>query len=334
VALLRHPLAHLDRLVLRVVVAAALRHTVVNRSVGRHLTVPQASPGASTVLLVGGSDRRRDLTGRMAGLHADVVGGRADAIVLVGVIPALGRVRVLSVPRNVRVEVPVIGSQKLGWALDYGGASLLTGLVAGLTGLPVHHYVELDFQGFTWLVDAVGGASVTMPAPRRDSRVALAIPAGEQRLDGWSALALARSRHPEPQPSEHPDPVPPGQGPDLARTERQQQVIAGMVAQGRRGLTARTARMLLSSGARHLTVDDQLTSEHLVQLATILRHSELHFTTLPVRSAVPVHRLRSPFPPHQASGAPYLDLDEPAAGEILRRFRTELQTAGSHDGVG
>lgn len=65
-------------------------------------------------------------------------------------------------------------------------------------GIPTDHPVTVDLAGFASVVDAVGGLDVDVPAPVRDEQAGLLVTrAGSQHVDGATALALVRSRHPE-----------------------------------------------------------------------------------------------------------------------------------------
>jgi LCP family protein required for cell wall assembly len=318
----------LKRKAIHAAAGLALSRATVNVSVARHLhAAPSATDGALVVLIVG-SDGRRALTGRVAVLADDVAGARADAIVLAVVVPAAHEVTVLSIPRDLIVDMPVIGPQKLGWALDYGGASLITQLASLLTGLHIHHYVEMDFQGFAGLIDAAGGIRVTLPTPAHDSRTGLALRAGHQRITGQSALALARSRHNDKRISGNVVRFPLS---DQARMQRQQLVIAGLMARVRRGVRPSVARWLVSEAAQHVTIDDRLTAARLVRVASAIRAGAVHSASLPVRWQQASDTLRSPFPPHQASGSAYLELDEPAASTTLRNLRAKVDPESCGD---
>jgi hypothetical protein len=111
--------------------------------------------------------------------------------------------------------------------------------------------------------------------------------------------------------------------------QRQHLVIAGLMARLRRGIRPSVVRWLLSKAPRHVTTDDRLTPARLVQLASAIRDGAAHSTNLPVLSRQPWDALRSPFPPHQASGSVYLELDEPSASTMLRELRAKVDPEGS-----
>jgi LCP family protein required for cell wall assembly len=124
------------------------------------------------------------------GTTRDVPGSRADVVLVVHVTDA-GPTRVISVPRDVVVDA---GRLALTW-LD-GPQATLDGLCS--LGIPSDHLVTIDLAGFAALVDAAGGLDVDVPSPVRDPVASLELrAAGPQHVDGATALAMVRSRHPQ-----------------------------------------------------------------------------------------------------------------------------------------
>ena len=128
---------------------------------------------------------------------------RSDTILVARIDPQTEKVSLLSIPRDTRVKVPGHGMDKITHANAYGGPALAIKTVKGFTGLPIHHYMELDFEGFVNLVDIVGGVTVTLDRPINDKKGASSsggvsnvtyIPAGKQKLNGQQALTFVRSR--------------------------------------------------------------------------------------------------------------------------------------------
>ena len=93
-------------------------------------------------------------------------GQRADVIMLVTL--EYGQVRILSLPRDLKVEVAGHGVQKVNAAYAFGGAPLMVSTVADFTGIEINHYVEMDFFGFASIVDELGGVEINFPYPARD----------------------------------------------------------------------------------------------------------------------------------------------------------------------
>ncbi|MCS6888117.1 MAG: LCP family protein [Chloroflexus sp.] len=135
---------------------------------------------------------------------------RSDAIMLVRIEPSARRVALLSLPRDLIVEIPGYGYGRINSATVYGemnpaigGAEMARRTVANLLGLRIDHIVWVDFTGFTAAVDAIGGIEVELaqaiydPAyPTMDYGITTVyFPAGKQWLDGAQALILSRTRH-------------------------------------------------------------------------------------------------------------------------------------------
>ena len=126
-------------------------------------------------------------------------------------------------------------------------------------GLPIHHYVEIDFSGFKSLVDSLGGVQICVNYATRDVSTGLNITEGGCHiLDGVQALAYARSRHYEEYREDeewHEDPAS-----DLGRTKRQQQFVnlALQTALDRIKVDPFSAGRLATAIGSSLRVDDEL----------------------------------------------------------------------------
>ena len=90
--------------------------------------------------------------------------GRADTIMLVRSDPDENRLARLSIPRDLRVEIPGRGADKINAAYAYGGPALTVDTVEAVTGLEVNHVVVVDFSGFADVIDAMGGVTVDVPS--------------------------------------------------------------------------------------------------------------------------------------------------------------------------
>ena len=167
--------------------------TLDNEVVSELDPVPEPEEGASlppVTFLVMGSDSRADLPEDF-GVTDKVAGRRADVIMIVTLDG--GQARVLSLPRDLKVEIEGYGTDKLNAAYAYGGPALMVSTVSEVTGVDIHHYLEMDFFGFASIVDDLGGVEISFPYPARDLKSFLEVGAGRQHLDGKTALAYARS---------------------------------------------------------------------------------------------------------------------------------------------
>lgn len=131
----------------------------------------------------------------------------------------------LSIPRDVVVEIPGHGQDKINAAYAYGGASLAIETVEQYLGTPINHLMEVDFTHFPQLIDALGGIDVKtgrvcskINGGRANGGVTLSLPRGENHLNGTQALALARTRKNDCNPAED----------DRTRAKRQQQILSAM----------------------------------------------------------------------------------------------------------
>jgi LCP family protein required for cell wall assembly len=295
----------------------------VNASVAGSLdAVPSAIDGRAMSFLVVGSDGRTSLARRYRKGVSPGSGERADSILLVIADARQRRVEVVAVPRDLGVQLPGVGYQRLGWALDYGGASLMVEATRRALDVPIHHYVGFDFHGFVGVVNALGGIEVTLDTPVHDHRTGLGLRRGRQRIHGRAALAFVRSRHQESKRGGPRSAVAIG---DTARRDRLRIVGEAMSVRARRGVGMWAAIRLASAATAHICVDGSFADLDANDLLARARGSDVTFTDLPVRWSRQLSELRSPFPPHQMSGARYVELDVADAEPILRRMRAALE---------
>jgi LCP family protein required for cell wall assembly len=242
----------------------AARETI--DSVGRIPGVAaNLNPGGAVIenFLLVGSDSRAGADPGSAdasgiGTEADVSGHRSDTIMILRRDKSTGDAALLSIPRDLWVQVPGHdGSRRINSAFNDGPHILVQTLQQEL-GLPIHHYVEIDFSGFKSLVDALGGVEVCVDFATRDVSTGLNITEpGCHMLDGLQALAYARSRHYEEYRDEvwHEDPAS-----DIGRTKRQQQFVnlALQTAMERIKVDPFAAGRLVTAIGSSLRVDDEL----------------------------------------------------------------------------
>jgi polyisoprenyl-teichoic acid--peptidoglycan teichoic acid transferase len=176
-----------------------------------------------TTLLVVGTDG-----GRAPG-RGDA--NRSDSLMLVRLDPETHRISYLSIPRDLRVEIPGYGTSKINAANQLGGPALTIATVKALTGLPVDHVIVVDFDGFKELIDAIGGIEVNVPKAilsspfdcpykpaRCDDWEGWRFAKGPQHMDGRRALVYSRVRKNQLDPSDT----------DITRGSRQQ-IVADAV---------------------------------------------------------------------------------------------------------
>ena len=149
--------------------------------------------------------------------------GRSDTIMLVH--SAFGSVRKLSIPRDVEVDIPGHGVNKINAAYAFGGPALTIETVESFlgNGLQVNHVVEVDFKNFPDFIDSLGGVTVNNKSrvcspPFDNFWKGLHFKKGEIDLNGERALGYARVRKNNCAPAED----------DRARAARQQQVLSAI----------------------------------------------------------------------------------------------------------
>jgi LCP family protein required for cell wall assembly len=154
---------------------------------------------------------------------------RSDTIMLVTVDSGQPYVGMLSIPRDLYVDVPGHGYTRINAAHTYGesaapggGPRLVAQAIADNFGVPVHRTVRLNFQGFVAIVDAAGGVDIDVAFPITDTAyptddygiTTIHFDPGTQHMDGERALQYARTRH---------------SSNDFKRAERQQQVVQALI---------------------------------------------------------------------------------------------------------
>jgi LCP family protein required for cell wall assembly len=117
---------------------------------------------------------------------------RSDTMMLVRVTPATGEVKLLSVPRDLYVEIEPGVKNKINSAYAYGGVDEARSVMEGLTGITVDNYVIVDFQGFQEVINAIGGVKVDVGHDVFPEKWHMG--EGVQRLGGRKALFYARYR--------------------------------------------------------------------------------------------------------------------------------------------
>jgi LCP family protein required for cell wall assembly len=155
----------------------------------------EADAGKPQTIMIVGSDKRAD-TARDGG-----GGARSDTVILVRLDPAREATALLSLPRDLKVEIPGRGTDKLNAAFSYGGIRLTLRTVKQVTGLRINHVINVDFGGFREAVNELG--CVYADIDRRyfndnsgaDQYATIDVPAGYQKLCGQSALDYVRYRH-------------------------------------------------------------------------------------------------------------------------------------------
>jgi polyisoprenyl-teichoic acid--peptidoglycan teichoic acid transferase len=201
--------------------------------------------------------------------------GRADTIILIRTDPDQHKIALLSIPRDLRVEIPRHGTEKINAAYAFGGPTLAVKTVERVTGLRMNHVVVVDFSTFGEVVDALGGVTINVPhpilsnkfeCPRHTQAQCARWPGwrfrkGPQTMDGHTALIYSRIRENQLNPSES----------DFTRGERQQAVIQAIADKTTSFSTFLKAPFIGDDLVRPLATD--LSAGQILQLAWVKRRT-------------------------------------------------------------
>jgi polyisoprenyl-teichoic acid--peptidoglycan teichoic acid transferase len=212
---------------------------------------PGLADGPLNVLVLG-VDTRPD---------SQEMGSRTDTIMLVQVVPKTGDVKLLSVPRDLLVEVQPGERDKINAAYNYGGVNETIEALENYSGVPVDHYAVVDFEGFERVIDAMGGVRVDVGEGQFPEKWRM----GEdvQRLNGHKALIFARYRGTP--------------GADLDRMERQRELVGALRSEALRWHTVKTLPEIMAVMNENVQTDLDL--DGAITLGRVLirkgRHAEM-----------------------------------------------------------
>jgi LCP family protein required for cell wall assembly len=253
----------------------------------------QATDLSPMNILVMGSDTRVGQGGE--GGSAKVYStAQSDVVMLVHLYQGRTRALVMSIPRDTWVTLPTCrtkgGGTKGGYqakfneAFTIGGAACTIKLVKQVTGLPIDHFVVVDFNGVKDIINALGGVRICLKTALHDpvgggEGSGLNLPAGPQTVMGDQGLALLRARHHI------------ADGSDISRMTRQHAFLSAMVRQVEStSLLTNPIRLyqMLDAATRSITTDPGLGSllklKSLAQTLTGLKPAQVTFLTIPWKS--------------------------------------------------
>jgi LCP family protein required for cell wall assembly len=286
-------------------------------------TAQNTDPGQPANFLLIGSDTRAFVQGDPGEQQAygNEAGQRSDTLMVIHVDPQAKTGFLVSFPRDMVVDVPGMGQSKINAAFNAGPQRVVDTLQQNFN-IPIHHYLEVDFQSFEGIVDAMGGVPVYIKAPARDPKSGFEfIPFNFKpacyTLSGNQALTYVRSRDME----EYID----GRwqklgadAPDLARIERQQTFMKRLATEAfRKSVNSpRTALDIADRTIPKLKADEALSREDINKLITSFRKvdpndpTSLEMTTFPTVPGPTSGRLGS-----------VLEQKQPEADAVLARLR-------------
>lgn len=269
---------------------ANYRFGQIHKVHAEHLVAGQAQGKPFNVLLVG-SDSRSFVTNarqqQAFGSPGVESGQRSDVTMVARVVPATRQVWIISIPRDLWVDIPgntpdVSGMNRINTAFN-SGPDLLIQTVEKDLGIPINHYVAVNFSGFQGMVDALGGVHMNFPTPVRDTQSGLNVTTtGCQVVDGAEALELVRSRHLyyDADGEYQYD----GQS-DFSRIQRQDAFFRAVLRKASTSLDNPIAiNDFIGAAVDNLTIDDTFTKSSLFGLAEQFKglpSTSLHTETLP-----------------------------------------------------
>ena len=235
---------------------------------------PQKLTTAQNILLIG-SDTRAFAGG--ASFGKEVAGARSDTTILVHLSAGGKKAVLVSIPRDSYVEIPqcrVAGGglstphhDKFNAAYSIGGPSCTIATVEHLTGIRIDHFVEVNFQGFQRMVNALGGVNICLSKGIDDPiryigghyiGSGLVLPPGNHTLKGKQALAFVRARYGV------------GDGSDIGRIKDQQLFISAVIRKATSaGLLVDIPRLysFLDAATRSIRTDPSFGLSQLKNLA-------------------------------------------------------------------
>jgi polyisoprenyl-teichoic acid--peptidoglycan teichoic acid transferase len=242
--------------------------------------------GGPLNVLVLGVDTRPD---------SQKMGSRTDTIMLVQVVPKSGDVKLLSVPRDLYVEVEPGGKDRINAAYNYGGIDETIEALENYSGVPVDHYAVVDFEGFERIIDAMGGVRVDVGEDQFPEKWEMG--EGVQRLNGHKALIYARYRGTP--------------GADIDRMQRQRELVGALRSEALRWHTVKTLPEIMEVMDENVMTDLDLGGSITLGQALIRRGRHAEMTSPQLQGT----------PETTPAGEQVLIPDEEANEPILDEFR-------------
>jgi polyisoprenyl-teichoic acid--peptidoglycan teichoic acid transferase len=138
-------------------------------------------PNTINIILLGSDHRNQDTD------------WRTDTMIVVMVDPRTKQAGVISIPRDLWVNIPGRAPNRVNTLDEFGGPPLVKQVVGSVLGVPIDYYVRVDFSSFEKAVDTIGGITVDVDCTLRESNIVF--PAGKTQMDGRTALTFSRLRY-------------------------------------------------------------------------------------------------------------------------------------------
>lgn len=237
-----------------------------------------------SILLIGVDERENDA-------------GRADTLIYVTVNPITNRMTMTSIPRDTRTTIAGKGTQdKINHSYAYGGTEMTVNTVKEFFGLPVDYYVKINMEGFTEMIDALGG--VTVYNDLEFKYHGFYYPKGEITLKGDEAQIFVRMRKQDPRG-------------DFGRQKRQQDVIQAIIKQATSFSSIPKIKGMLDVIGNN--VETNLTTGNMLTMAT---------KYIGAKENVVSHQLEGAG--QKFDGVYYWVADETKLQEIIAQLKVEL----------
>ncbi|MFI5426854.1 LCP family protein [Aeromicrobium sp. UC242_57] len=261
---------------------AKFNGNIEDAPLGESIVEDDTPKGAMNILFIGSDSRDLKTSEYGKGTGSQ----RSDALMLVHFSKGNTRIDAVQIPRDTKTELPACEDTGSGAfaggpglminsALD-GGPACSVRAVEALSNVRIDHFVQLDFEGFASMVNALGGIDVCLNEAMVDPLAKLDLPAGKQHLNGKNSLALARTRHAV------------GDGSDIGRLGHQQVVMSSIISRARStDVLVRPDRLFkfLNALTSSITVDEEISSisklTGLAKRAKSVDDKNIRFITMP-----------------------------------------------------
>ena len=298
---------------------ANYRFDQIKKIHAKHLVAAARSPASPSTSCWSARTRapssRNSTQVKAFGDEANAGGQRSDVTMVARFDPAAKTVTVLSIPRDLWVDIPgndsgISGMNRINAAYD-SGPDLLIQTIEQDLGIPINHYVAVNFPGFSGMVNALGGVTMDFPTAVKDPYTGLDVTTtGCQVVNGTTALQLVRSRHLYYMNSNgywEYDGLS-----DFSRIQRQDAFFRAVLAKVNASITNPLAiNSFIGAAVGNLTIDDTLSQGDLFHIAEDFRglpSSHLVTETLPTTAYV------------TAGGADVLQEAQPYAQNMIDAF--------------
>jgi len=284
----------------------------------KHANVTIPNPGNPQTILIIGSDHRAGEPFNSA---------NTDTMMLVRMDPDSKTINVISIPRDLKVDVPREGTAKLNSAYSVGGPNMLIRVLKGqvFPDLHVNHIIDVNFGGFSALVNAIG--CVYTDVDHRyynDTAVtnysSINLHPGYQKLCGPDALSFVRFRHTDN---------------DIVRNARQQDFIRWAKDQYGASQLISNRDKLLKIFGQHVQTDPDLHSlDGVINLFNLVAFSAGHTIKQIKFPAIILPCNSGPVGRHVAVAPCYVTAEPPAEQRAFNTFMTATKSAPSPGGGG